>query len=231
MSIFLGNKVMAELSIPNEEFPVLAKIVDMADGQFADFANALKETVPPYGRSNYVSKLSLKLPQFKQEEISRLINTIVALYRVREKMGFTHSKIADLIKEAAIESECGSMFEKNRGDILKDRLGILLAFDNTLGLGTKCVLAMENNERVCLETEISSDLRPLFSDDKDSMVAAAINHTLQITFKHEMGPSSFHITLDDNDLKLLKEEIERAQKKSSQLKSFLKKDNIFYLEG
>ena len=222
---------MADLSIPDEEFPVLAKIANLENDSFEAFSTALKEVPPPFGRENYVSKLALRLPSFKRSEISRMLNTIIALYRVKEKTEMPPSQIADLINEAAAESsEFGQMFEGNSGGVLKQRLTILPSLNKTLGYGTKCVLAMEDNERVCLNSEITSDLRPMFGDDEEQIKAAVINHTLQIAFKSEDERSNFYVTLDDMDLKTLKEKIEKAQQKSIQLKSFLKNSNVFYLE-
>jgi hypothetical protein len=234
MSIFFNHKIMAELSIPSSEFPILAKIVDLDEGKFSEFLKVLGETTPPLGREKFISKLCLKLTKFKEDEIAKLLNSILALYRVREKLEISAIETASLVKDAANDnSKHCSLFADGRGDILEKRLSKLLALDSTLGLGTKCVLAMEENERVCLGAEITSDIRPLSADDGESINAAAINHNLKIHFRHgvDRDHSDFYITLDDNDLERIKEEIEKAQKKSLKLKAYLKQSNIFYLEN
>jgi len=208
----------------------LSKLVDLDDASFSEFSKALSETMPPLGRDKYVSLLTSKLPRLNGRDLSRLLHTIIALYRVKEKIGLSPIKMASLIKESAEESqEHGSLFQNNRGDTLENRLANLLSFNNTLGLGTKCVLAMLDNDRVCVDAEISTDIRPVFDEAKETFIAGAINHELQITL-HGENQSDLHITLDDNDLQELKEEIEKAQKRSVKLKAFLKQSNIFHLE-
>lgn len=219
---------MSEISIPESEFPVLSKIVDLDSDSFSQFSKVLAETVPPLGREKYISLMSSKLPRLDARDFSRMLNTIVALYRAKEKMGMSPLEMANLIQNAAEESsEHGKLFEKSRRDILGQRLAVLLSFNNTLGLGTKCVMAMLDSDTVCYGTKISTDMRPVFDDSKEVIIAGAINHTLRIISQKE---SDFCINLDDNDLQELKEQLENAQKSSVKLKAFLEKSNLFYLK-
>lgn len=228
MRLTLTKRFMADLSIPKEEFPVLATIIDLDQRLFLDFSKALSEIIPPLGREKYISIIADKVPQIRTDEIKRIINTVIALYRVKEKIGVSAVEMANLMKVAAQESEHDHLFQGDRAEILAQRLTTLLGFENTLGLGTKCVLAMLDNEHVCLRPEMRSDMRPVFDGAEEKILAGAITHHLTIVLNGD--DSDLHITLDDNDLEKLKEEIEKSQKKSLQLKAFLKSSNLFFLE-
>jgi hypothetical protein len=89
-------------------------------------------------------------------------------------------------------------------------------------------------ERILLTSRIVSDIRPVFDDDdiKESVTAAMVNHTLQLKYSGSAhDQQDLHIAVDIDDLKRLREQIDRALKKEAAARSFIEKGDAVLLEA
>lgn len=68
---------------------------------------------------------------------------------------------------------------------------------------------------------IISDIRPVFSDDEDvsEIIGAVVSYTLRLTFDSRNENHSLSIALDEDDVRELLDECERALKKAQRAKS------------
>lgn len=76
-----------------------------------------------------------------------------------------------------------------------------------------------------------TDLRPVFGDEINGMPdGAVLSHTLKFEFSHDEGQvGNFYLTLDDEDMKLLKQAIERAEAKAEAMQELLGSIGMTYL--
>ncbi len=70
---------------------------------------------------------------------------------------------------------------------------------------------------------IITDLRPVFTLDATGVVGAVISHKLFIRYDNVEGMKTFTMTLDEEDVKTLKKECERALLKTETISSQLGK--------
>jgi hypothetical protein len=86
-------------------------------------------------------------------------------------------------------------------------------------------------ERILLTSRVVSDIRPIFDDETaDSFEAAVVNHTLQLKYSDGARDHELHIAVDVDDLKRLREQIDRALKKEIAAREFLEKGGAIVLD-
>jgi hypothetical protein len=86
------------------------------------------------------------------------------------------------------------------------------------------------HERIFLTARIFSDIRPVFGDSIESASAAVVVHNLKITVRRNEKEEDIFIALDNNDLRELKEVVDRAEKKTKALASILEKSHVKFLD-
>jgi hypothetical protein len=221
------------MTIPAKEIGNLANIVGYDKVFFDSLIKALSETKPSLTRTKYTADLISRLPGATEKEISPVLNTLFNLYSIKNRNGISASDLAKQIKEAAVNSkEHRASFLGVKGGILESRLTALLSYDNSLAVTVKALALMREHQRVLCHARILTDVRPVFSNVPEQPSAAMIVHNLQIGFKNSAGENheEFYVAIDDDDLVLLADTIERAQQKSKALKTTLEKSQITCLE-
>jgi hypothetical protein len=221
------------ISIPTTEFENLAKIVGYDDVFFGALIKALGETKATLTRSDYLADLVSRLPGTSEQALSPVLNTIYALYSLKNQNNFSAGDLARHIKETAINSkDHNEDFSGEKGSVLEQRLTVLLSYDNSLAVTAKALTVMREHQRVFCHARILTDIRPLFANNPDQPSAAMIVHNLQIGFKNSEGKGhqEFYFGLDDEDLNLMAEIIDRAKRKSKALKAVLNDSKLACLE-
>ncbi|WP_040319990.1 hypothetical protein [Aeromicrobium marinum] len=97
------------------------------------------------------------------------------------------------------------------------QLAKVLAEPN-LVLVAKALDLQSTYERVLHVSRIMTDLRPVFSDDDTVPLAGTIAHQLQVITFEQSGIHDFFIAMDDADLKVLRDQVDRALQKSENLR-------------
>ncbi len=91
------------------------------------------------------------------------------------------------------------------------------------------------HERVFVNAQIVTDLRPLFDNDiveNSEPEAALLTHTLSIHFVASDGKhDNIYVSLDDEDIELLQEALSRAVHKAASLKLILEDSGILFIES
>jgi isocitrate dehydrogenase kinase/phosphatase len=109
----------------------------------------------------------------------------------------------------------------------KENLLELLKVEGSLAVASKAMNVVTEQERIFSHARILSDIRSIFKDDPEANPSAvAIIHTLRIHYHQSGDLKSFFVAMDDQDLRKLKDAIDRAQKKSATLRSVAKSADI-----
>ena len=232
MSIFCRSRIMASLRIPEDAFPSLVSIVSFDEDSFGALIKAIKESKPSLTHMKFISLLSSKLPKAQLEATKEIFESLFGLFDIKQSESISESKLSEFVLESALKSEeYGPKFTGENGNILKKRLTELLSLDNPLGITSKALDVLTDNERIFCEARILSDIRPVFTGNLDYPSGAVTIHNLKISFHKGDESPDIYFALDDTDLEILKDTIERAQNKSKALDSILKKANIPRIEG
>ena len=214
------------MTIPPSEIGNMAKMVGYDSGGFDSLIKALQETRPSLSRRKYAADLLARLPGITEKQISPILNTLFTLYTIKRQTGLSGSDLAKQIKESALASkEHSANFSGKKAEVLESRLKALLSCDNSLAVVVKALTVMREHQRVLCHARILTDIRPIFDDDPQQLSATMIVHNLQIGYKNSAGENheEFYVAMDDDDLEMLGEYIERARQKSKTLKTALEK--------
>jgi hypothetical protein len=104
---------------------------------------------------------------------------------------------------------------------LRDVLGI-----DPLMISAKGISVMQDNERTFLQSRVITDIRPVYKEGladtpKEPPSAAVIVHNLKLGYREAGEYKEFFITLDGEDLNVLRRALERADAKTSTLSGLL----------
>ena len=95
-----------------------------------------------------------------------------------------------------------------------------------LRVSAKSLDVMTSQDKLFIHAKIDSDIRPVFSDGSQSPLEAVIFHNLQITYSQNGDRKPIFLSLDNNDLKVLKKAIEQAEAKLPSLSLIIQKAGV-----
>lgn len=175
-----------------------------------DLANALAD-YPPLGFLEDVKK-------------AELVSSIIGAHVMRYSSGReTEELIADLTDAAQENPEFESFSRENFQANLEYILNIW-----PLQTSIKAWVLVDEYEHIFLDAKIFSEIRPIFNNELESPLRASlVMHTVKITHRKDGRREPIYITADAEDLRILKENIERALKKDAALKAIIQKNSDF----
>lgn len=93
----------------------------------------------------------------------------------------------------------------------------------SISLATKAWSLLEENDKIFTDARTITDLRPIFGEDLAPPLAASIiTHSLRVTYRTYRADETIFLVMDDDDLRMLKQSIERALEKSRVLRDIIK---------
>jgi len=231
MSIFLKNGFMASLNISPAAYPALEKIANLSDSDYSALLKAIGETEAALTPEKCAANLSKKVAGIKLSDLSSIVAGLLALYRGKDSGKDSSSlEFSEAVISAITTSPYASNFPKEKLSILKKRTEELFLVEGTLPITAKALEVMTQHEHVFLEAKILSDLRPIFDNTGEKAEAAVVIHNLQLRYRGDGEIKLFYFALDNDDLKKLKDIIERAERKTVALKSIAQSSKLAYLE-
>jgi hypothetical protein len=154
-----------------------------------------------------------RVPSITSEHLHRIVDAIYSLYHVREYSELTRNGFLTELLDG-IREHAKPLIPDKEIPRLRGRFERLLSV-KSLESVSKAISLQRDTERVYCESKIISDIRPVFGDDvKEYPVAAAILHTLILSYHENGDHKEFFITLDEVDLNSLQTAIKRAKNKA-----------------
>lgn len=73
-----------------------------------------------------------------------------------------------------------------------------------------------------MDIRVLTDIRPIFTDDSNVKInGQIILHNLKISYQEGDDIKEIFFAIDNNDIKKIKEQAERAEKKENEIKKFI----------
>jgi hypothetical protein len=198
---------LAGLTIPKEHQPLLNKLRTLPEETFQAFVAALEQS-PKFVPS--VQRLSA-------DEAESIHELVMTLYRVRE---FFDTEVPEFVSDIAVGLRELEDFPATELPALERRLTKLLTIDSVSMALKAESLSMEYERRFC-SARMLTDARPIYGADPSKPPAAGmITHTLRISY-HDNTPQlrEFYITMDGDDVAILRTILDRADVKAKSLGS------------
>jgi hypothetical protein len=214
------------LTLPDYYVPGIKGLIGLTEAQAKELISALQAEQPIYYHPTQLaghleSRITIDPPL-----LAKIIRALAGLYTARTFTGLSTSDFADVAFQA-VEDKGLKPSEPESWARFKENLVELLKLEGSLAVASKAQDVVTEQDRIFSQARILSDVRSIFKDDPEAMPSAvAIIHTLRIHYHQSGDLKSFFVAMDDQDLRKLKDAIDRAQKKSVTLRSVAKSANI-----
>ncbi len=218
--------------VPLEQIGYIKKFLELPDERIDGFLDALKKADPKFNVNDLAAEISgsLDVPPPLADGIVRVLASI---YLTRDlqtpiEMFVDREVFATLKGAQAFPPE---LFHIQWRRFRKFLVGAL-SLERSLGTTAKAGPVLTQHERIFAGARIMTDLRPIYHlDVSEKPDAAVIIHMLRITQRDNFGQhSAEYFALDSNDLKAMKELIERAEKKEKTLKGIMENSGVTVLD-
>jgi hypothetical protein len=224
------RKTMARISIPNSEYSILRELAELPEDSFTSLVTGLSEIAPEVHQLDLIPLLTRRVPTIDASDLKAFLRTLFSLYRMLGSKGRTPGDLADAVRET-IQQEKPRNFPTEKLQTLGERLVKLLTIGRGIAIVAKARNVISDQASIFCGARFLSDVRPVFTDDPETISAASVVHSLNLQYHEHGGHKEFFVALSNPDLQLLKREIERAEKKAAAMKSMIEKAGMVYLEG
>lgn len=201
--------------IPKSHAEALGELADLDDTDFSALLRMLSEEAHTIDR--WAVSESLDAADLLQESTARaLMASLTELSSVRHA---TSADAAEIAERVLVSPPFDDM-EAEDQDRLSRRVVEILDCSN-IRLAGKALELGSIRERVFAFAEIHTDLRPVFGEQGDDLLAESgvLAHVLRLHhISSEGSHKDFYVALDDDDLEILRDVIDRAERKSESLR-------------
>jgi hypothetical protein len=220
------------LIIPDELKQVLFSLFDLPAPQRSKLSEALRSIKPVFSAKAAASQIHSMADEIEQSKLEDIISAIISLYSALDRTNLTPKELAAEITSFLSSNEQPEKYKSAEDiTIFRDFLAEVLSLDNTLAITAKAFDVIIQHENPLRSVRILSDLRPIFSTDKDpKMAAGMVVHNLKLTVGLSGEPTSMFVALDARDIRNLRAEIDRAIRKESEIKELARKGSLCYID-
>jgi hypothetical protein len=214
---------VAALGIP-ERFRVgIASIASVTDASFSDLVKALKSSAIGDTATDLSGKIESQVPSIPLTKRTAIIAAVSAMQGVQKSAHADSTKFTADIWDA-LKDDAPELTEGIDEETLKTRMDILLRETSVHLTSAKVAELRSEIERTFCGARVLTDVRTAFPDDATKRPAMTILHTLELMFHDDIGRHrEFYVGLDDKDLVILKDAVDRAIQKKATLVNLLKK--------
>jgi len=227
---------MPRIQIPKKYRYGIEKIITLDSAVFDNLIDALKNSNPSFHLKNLADTVSLKIKEKEIENLTKddllnILDAIVSLYPLQTYSSLTIEDLASSLGEAVAELEDFPNVTEEQKKIFEARITTLLSINGALDVASKVGELLLEYEHLFLSSRIITDIRPVFDSDLNKIPAGAlIVHTLKLEYKQGNEEKDFYIALDTNDVKKLREQLDRAEQKAESIKLMLNQAQVSYLD-
>jgi hypothetical protein len=205
---------MAEIAVRLPELvrPGFEKLRSLSEPHFRQLVSALSSLPPTSYARALIRQIAEQLDPEGEKGIGEILEMVTTFFSGPSTLGLTYREFV-----AAILNGYEGKLSKTVSDRMRARILELLASE-TLFIASKSSDLLHAQPNTLANARILTDLRPIFHDDPSRPPAGAlIIHQLKLTYHTDIGHEEFFVTVDAEDLAMLKRVIERAEAKASNI--------------
>ncbi len=205
---------MAKVYIPDDVFPGFTELAKLPHEKVVKFASFLRNITVRINFEDFLSEIDDYLSsQLKIRSSRQIVETLISLGDLIGKANFNSEVTATSLTESFKELSAEELTSKEL-KALKSNLILILSNSQNLKLTLKALELAHEGENVFREAKIITDIRVIFNEDLDEKGRnSMILHRLHIAFKKNKRPDDIYMTMDLQDLNLLRDGIDRAIRK------------------
>jgi hypothetical protein len=222
---------MAQITIPESSRPAIQSLTHLTAEEFKTLFEALQRAAPAAAPELFWKHVAEHAPAMSSSTIKTIVNELFSMHTAIENSNISAGDFAKAISDAAFaeHSEEFPINEADRG-ILRDRLLKLFELKDSLRLTAKALEILTDAQHLFFTAKILTDIRPVFNEKGTATEAAVIIHNLAIHYGDGSDHKNFFVTLDTNDVKVLRAILDRADEKAKVLQAILDRAGVSYLD-
>jgi hypothetical protein len=232
------------LRVPHQFLPQLQSLLEFPDERIQEFVNAIAKAGSLFN-TNDLAKEVADRTGITRRICEGVIQILAGLYTSRENQAiplesFVDGQVAPAIKGHLVArtetqqkpdaTEIARIAQETEARWVKfrDILMTCLALDDTLGTAAKAGPVMTEHERILQDARVLTDIRPIFHPElSEKPHAAVLVHMLRLTTRDIYGEQTAqYFALDSNDIRFIKQLMDRAIKKEETLKKLMKESAV-----
>ena len=219
------------LRIPKQYKNGLAKLISIEDKSIQELLRAIENISPAVYLKDITEDAAAQISTIPPDAVRDIITVVHSLYSLKSGADVPTSEFVEDLIEGMNQSEFDELnIQGDNRERFKQHLIQLLSVDSFY-IASKAHGLLFEFERNLLDSRILTDIRPIFGDQSDvALDAAVVVHTLRLGYYEGDQTKEFYVTLDVKDIQELIDALKRAQSKAENLKSVLERAGITYLK-
>jgi len=214
---------MANFTIPDKYKPGFELLIKLDQSSRDSLLSQLKSTSGSIDTDTLSTKL--KISTLKENEVKQILDAISSMFIFKESTEYTTDEFTSELKGALYETKIKELETKKEFESFVREL--LNLTDTPFYLNAKAKHLTHENNYTILDSRIFTDIRPIFTEDKDCKLRGyTILHNLKLEYSEGSHYKEAFFTLDKDDLEKLKENINRAETKEKVIREGTKDKNI-----
>jgi hypothetical protein len=223
------------LRVPPESHLLIQSFLDLPDERIQAVLDGLKKAGSKFNVYDLAREVSVRA-KVPRRMADGLVQLLAGLYTARERQDISLEAFLDDEVGPGIKNDLVAQADKaNAKEEIEARwtkfrqfLKVALALEGTVGTAAKTGRVMTEHERIFVDARILTDVRPIFHQDlSEKPNAAVLVHMLRITTRDIFAKQQAeYFALDSNDIRLMKQLLDRAIKKEETLTSLMKGSGV-----
>ncbi len=216
------EKKLPGLIIPDRYRPGVVSVGTVTDEQFVELLGALKKSPPSADTAaDLAGKLSPDVPSIDRAELEDLVSALASMQGVQKSAHVEVSRFVTDLWDSLVEDDDDDELNE---ETFKSRVTSLLNETTVQLTSVKVAELRREIERMFCSARVLTDIRTAFGYDTTKRPALTIMHTLEIKYHDDTGElREFYVSVDNGDLRELREAINRAFDKNKTLIDLLQK--------
>lgn len=217
-------------TIPDRAYEGFSDLIEIGPEKLERMVNEVANCDLTFDTAGLARRLS-KAIAFSQERIEWAIHTVlIPLNSLRKAFRVSPKEFLQLLGKL-IASQNAEWYNKNgeRWINIAPKVEPFLTPNGYFGQLSKTFQLLASRPTVARNLRILTELRPVFDDELSSTKAMVLTSTLVVEYEEGDDAKSLHLTVDQADLRMLQEQLDRAEKKVQLLEEQARKLGVPFL--
>ena len=209
---------MAHFTIPAPFQKGFELLFALSSAKRKKLLEEIKHSKAGLSTADLIKEVSKSL-KIDAHECEAMIATIISLFEAKNN---TDTSLEEFIDGIIFALKATKNKKLKPSPNLKQQLRQLLNSEHTFALTLRANNLATERERILSETEITTDIRPIFDEKNKKIDAATILHNLKLKYYKDGRAREEYFSLSADDIKKLKQQIADAENKELMLRKEIK---------
>jgi hypothetical protein len=205
------------ITVPEESYEGLGILADLGREGVTELSKELSAQPLTLDFDSVVARLAEVLDVPKPSMEALLSSALVPLNQICNRSGLNSEEFVSALN-VSIRDQASSVWldrYASQWDEVAAHLGPLFAPGRFLRAASKAIELLYERSALLLDFRLLTELRPLYDDDAARVEALILTNTLVIEYQQGNTEHSLHLSIDYDDLYLMREQLDRVLKKNA----------------